>query len=158
MSQVQLIKTPGGIFKPANQSDYDSLVKIKNGALVSAEIKQPRNPKFHRKLFAMLNFAFDYWNPEPVDIGGETIQPEKNFDRFRKDVTILAGYRIMTVNIKNEVRYEADSISFAKMDETQFAELYQSIFNVVWRLVLFKVQGMTPEAAENSISQLLGYD
>ena len=158
MATVQFVKQPGGVFRPANQSDYDSVSRIKNGALVHAEVKQPRNPYFHRKFYAMLNFAFDYWEPEPIEYNGELLTPEKNFDRFRKDVTILAGYRVMTVNIKNEARYEAISISFASMDETEFAELYQAVFNVLWRMVLFKTQGMTPEIAENSINQLLSFD
>ncbi len=135
-----------------------TLNRVKNGALMLADVRQPRNAKFHRKFFALLNFAFDYWEPQPVELDGEIVTPEKNFERFRKDITILAGYRVMVVNIKNEVRYEAQSISFAEMDETEFNELYRAVFNTVWRLVLSRVHGMTEQVAENTINQLLSFD
>lgn len=158
MAVVQFVKQPGGVFRPANQSDFDSVSRIKNGALVHAEVKQPRNPYFHRKFYAMLNFAFDYWEPEPIEIEGEIVQIEKNFERFRKDMLICAGYRTIVVNIKNEARYEAESISFSSMDDLRFQEVYGNVFSAVWRLVLSSIQGMTPENVENSINQLLSFD
>ena len=47
MSEVQLIKMAGGNFRAAHQSDQDSVQKIKNGALVLANIVQPRWAKAH---------------------------------------------------------------------------------------------------------------
>lgn len=156
MTTLQLIKMPGGMLRPANQVDAEKLEKITNGRLLLAEVTQPRNPSFHRKLFALLNFGFEYWTPEAESVNGVT--PEKNFERFRKDVLILAGFRTMVVNVKNEVRYEAESISFAKMDETRFAEVYQSVFNVIWRIVLSRIDGLTVEVVENTINQMLSFD
>lgn len=156
MAEVHLIKLPGGGLKPANQADADRLEKMKNGALVSAEIKQPRNPAFLRKYFAMLNFAFEYFNPEINSVKGMT--PEKNFERFRKDVQIWAGYRHLVVNLKGEARWESDSISFGEMEEIEFTKLYSSVFNVCWKMVLAKVNGMTEEIAERTILQILSFD
>jgi hypothetical protein len=156
MAEVHLIKLPGGSLKPANQADADRLEKVKNGALVSAEIKQPRNPAFLRKYFAMLNFAFEYFNPEINSVKGMT--PEKNFERFRKDVQIMAGYRSLVVNLKGEARWESDSISFGEMEEIEFSKLYSSVFNVCWKMVLAKVNGMTEEIAERTILQILSFD
>lgn len=158
MAEFQLIKMPGGTLRPANQDDADRLQRIENGRLVLADIKQPRNPLFHRKLFALLNFAFDYWTPEPMDFDEMTIEPEKSFDRFRKDVLILSGFRYAVVNIKNQVRYEAESISFAEMDETRFHEVYRAVFSTLWRMILSKVQGMTQQDVDNAINQLLSFD
>lgn len=158
MAEVQFIKQPGGMLRPANQADVETLAKVANGNLVQVDFKQPRNPQFHRKFFAMLNFAYEYWNPEPILIEGLNIAPEKNFERFRKDVLILAGYRHAVVNIKNEVRYEADSISFASMDDMQFQDVYQAVFSVCWRMVLKNVQGMTRAIADNTILQLQSFD
>lgn len=158
MAEAQFIKQPGGMLRPANQADVETLAKVANGNLVQVDFKQPRNPQFHRKFFAMMNFAYEYWNPEPILIEGLNIAPEKNFERFRKDVLILAGYRHAVVNIKNEVRFEADSISFASMDDMQFQDVYQAVFNVCWRMVLKNVQGMTKAIADNTIIQMLSYD
>lgn len=158
MAEAQFIKQLGGLLRPANQADVETLAKVANGNLVQVDFKQPRNPQFHRKFFAMLNFAYEYWNPEPMQLEGFDITPEKNFDRFRKDVLILAGFRHAVVNIKNEVRFEADSISFASMDDMQFQDVYQAVFNVCWRMVLKNVQGMTQAIADNHILQMLSYD
>jgi hypothetical protein len=158
MAELQLIKHPGGILRPANLADDEALQRIQNGKLVLADIKQPRNPTFHRRFFALLNFGFEYWNPLPVEIDGRTFEAEKNFDRFRKDVLILAGYRKVVVNIKNEARYEAESISFANMDETQFREVYRAVFSVLWRLVLQHVKGMTEEVAQKTMEDMLRFE
>src|SRR3990167_438692 len=153
---LHLIKTAGCGLRPANQNDSDILARLKTGALIHAEIKQPRNPLFHRKFFALLNFAFEYWAPQCDEIKG--MVPQKNFDRFRKDILITAGFRSLVVNIKGEARWEAESISFAKMDDTRFAEVYRLAFNACWTLVLSGVQGMTERVVEETINQILSFD
>lgn len=158
MAEIQMIKVAGGMLRPANQADVDALEKVRNGNLVHVDFKQPRNPLFHRKFFALLNFAFEYWTPEPVLLDGAAIEPEKNFERFRKDMLILAGFRHAVVNVKNQVRYEADSISFASMDDMTFHDVYRAVFNVCWRMVLRHVRGMTEALAEQTINQMLSYD
>lgn len=158
MTEVQLVKHGQGL-RPANEVDAAALQKIKTGALVLAEIKQPRNPKFHRKFFALLNLAFEYWAPGPVTLpDGSQIEAEKCFDRFRKDVLILAGFRKTVVNVKGEARLEAESVSFSSMDETRFNEVYRAAFGVCWRLVLRHIPGMTEQQAENTINQMLSFD
>ena len=153
--QIALIKMPGGMFRPANESDAEIVEKIANNRYVTADIKQVRNPAFHAKFFALLNFGYQYFEPEAQIIRG--MEAVKNFDRFREDVTILAGHREAVVNIKNEVRYVAKSISFGSMDELEFNELYKTVFEVIWRLVVSKVHGMTEEIAQNTIDQMLGF-
>lgn len=157
MTDIQMVKLPGGMFRPANTCDAESVETIQNGSVVNVKITQPRNPAFHRKFFAMLNFAYEYWDPSCPEIAGG-IKPEKSFDRFRKDILIMAGFRTVVVNIKGEARYEAESISFGKMDETRFNEVYRQVFDVVWRLVLSTVRGMTEAEAESAINQMLSYD
>jgi hypothetical protein len=154
--EIQLIKQAGGGFRPANQHDADALARIKTGALVNAEIKQPRNAIYHRRFFALLGFAYEYWQPGEVTMPDGTVsEAEKDINRFRKDALILAGYRKVVVNIKGEARYEAQSMSFAAMDETEFHDLYKAVFNVLWRLVLQHVRGMTMEVAERTMEEML---
>jgi len=153
--QLALIKMPGGMFRPANESDAEIAEKIANNRYVTADIKQVRNPAFHAKFFALLNFGYQYFEPEPQMIRG--IEAVKNRDKFREDVLIMAGHREAVVNIKNEVRFVAKSISFGSMEELEFNELYKTVFEVIWRLVVSKVHGMTEEIAQNTIDQMLGF-
>jgi len=158
VADIQLIKMPGGLLRGANEPDAEVINAIKNGKRVRAKYAQPSNSLFHRKLFALLNFAFDYWQPD-IEIHDKLgIVPEKNFDRFRADVLILSGFRKLVVNVKGEVRYEAESISFANMDDTRFHEVYKAVFGTCWRLVLKNVQGMTEQVAHNTINTLLSFD
>jgi len=43
------------------------------------------------------------------------------------------------------------------MEELEFNELYKTVFEVIWRLVVSKVHGMTEEIAQNTIDQMLGF-
>lgn len=156
MAEIHLLKMPGGTLKPANQVDADVLQKMKSGALVFADIKQPRNPLFHRKFFALLNFGFEYYNPPEVEYNG--IKSVKSFEVFRKEVVIRAGYFTVTTDIKGNTRLEAESLSFSNMEETKFTELYRAAFNVIWALVLSGVKGMTEEIVENTINQIMSFD
>jgi hypothetical protein len=157
MTAIQLIKSPGGLLRPANQVDADLLSKITNGRLLNAEITQPRNPAFLRKFFVMLGFFFELWEiPEELEYNG--IKPEKNFDQFRKDILIAAGFRELVVNIKGECRYVAKSISFGAMDDTEFSEVYKLVFSVCWKYVMGRIGNYTPEQAENTINQMMSYD
>jgi len=152
MTEYQLRKMPGPILIPMHDQDSERLANVKNGALMLAEIKQPRNSAFHNKYFAMLNFAYQYFEPEPIEINGMTA--EKNFDRFRKDAQIMAGFRTLVVNIKGEARYESESISFGSMEEGRFQEVYKAVFAVLWRMVLHKVPNLTENEAHNLINSM----
>ena len=95
--------------------------EIRTGEVIRCTFTKMRNPRFHRKYFALLKLAFDSWEPSASEYKGMPAQ--KNFDRFRKDVAIASGYYDIVSNIKGEARAEAKSISFARMDDVEFASL-----------------------------------
>jgi hypothetical protein len=156
MTALQMIKQPGGMLRPANQVDADALQSVPNGRVLAVDFSQPRNPQFHRKFMALLNFGFEYWQPEELEYRG--MKSVKSFDRFRKEVTVLAGYYTVTTTLKGDVRLEAKSISFGKMGEEEFHKLYRAVFSVLWKYVLSKVPNMTENAAEQAINELLSFD
>ena len=96
---------------------------------------------------ALLNLGFSYW--VPGDVSSKYGVPEKNFDRFRYDVTILAGYYHNVIRLDGSVRVEPDSISFANMDEDTFSKLYQNILTV-----LLKHIPMMDKMGEEEIDRL----
>ena len=125
--QFYLVKHPGGVFSPAHDSDLERLQRFKNGEMYTAEIKLTRNPHFHRKVMAFFGFCFEFWNAEKSGMGNADERTQ--FNRFRKDLTILAGYYDTVVNIRNEVRAEAKSIAYANMEQSEFEELYSALIN-----------------------------
>lgn len=133
-TELLLSKTAGGTLAPADQQAVDWIAKLKLGQVVRAEVTRVRNYKFLRKYFALLNFAFDAWEPQSKEYNSEPVQ--KNFDQFRRDVTILAGYYEASYNLKGEVRLLPKSISFANMDEDEFGALYSDTINVILSRIL----------------------
>jgi len=135
MSAIHMQKLPNGTLAPNDNEAQDYLRKLKTGQDVQVKVTRQRNYLFHRKWFALLQYAFDLWQP----VESQTrhgIVPEKSFDRFRKDVTILAGFYTATYRLNGGVRIEARSISFASMSADEFEDLYSKSINVILRLVL----------------------
>lgn len=125
--QIDLVKHPGGVFSPVHDKDLERLQRFKNGETYTADIKLTRNPKFHRKVMAFFGFCFEHWCAERAGLGSadETTQ----FNRFRKDLTILAGFYDTVTNIRGEVRAEAKSLSYAQMEQEEFERCYSSLIN-----------------------------
>lgn len=126
---------------------------IKAGEVVSAEIKRPRNYRFHKKYFALMDYAFGIWEPGCLEYKGR--QVGKSLKQFRKDITILAGYYTLTENIKGEVRAEADSISFGKMEDDEFASLYSKTINVLLKHIF---KNYTREDIDRVVDNIIGFD
>ena len=124
------MKSTAGLL-PANDETTAWLLKKKLGSTIVAEIHEIRNAAFHRKWFALVKVGFDYWrdNVDTLEYKGKSVMP--NFDRFRKDVTILAGFYEAVTNIKGEVRLEAESLKWSKMTEERFTQLYDATIRVL---------------------------
>ena len=118
------MKMAGGNLSPAYDLDSEQMTKFKTGDMVEVEIKQRRNPKFHRKAFALLNFCYEHWSE---DKALEHLDKSAQFDVFRKHLTCLAGYYDSLYNIKGEVRIEAKSLSYGSMSANDFEQWYGAL-------------------------------
>lgn len=114
-------KTLGGLRPVGECKGYP---KIKLGDTIEIDIKIPRNMKLHGKFFALINLAF------------QNQDNYKDPDKLRKDLIKSAGYLHEETNyITGEVTYEADSISFASMDDIAFGNLYNAVLDQVWKFL-----------------------
>lgn len=142
-----MLKQPGGILSPADEMTAEALTKLKTGELYEIEIKRQRNPAFHRKQFAFFKFCFEHWKAsQAVEFMDEAAQ----FDRFRRQLTVLAGYRIEVYNIDGSLRLEAQSIAFANMEQEEFEQFAVAVQNAAMR-TLFK------DADEQTIQRLYSF-
>jgi len=123
-----------GLLMPANDETREFISKKKLGAGISGEFKQVRNYNFLKKYMALMNIGFDAFEPSAAEYNGHPV--EKNFDRFRHDITILAGYFTFTADINGDPKAIAKSISFGNMTEEEFGELYSKTIDVLLRKVL----------------------
>jgi len=129
-----LLKKANGALYPADDESGKYLFQCKEGVILKASISKPRNIQFHRKYWALINYAYDCWNPE-IPEKWQGVEIEKNRDTFRKNIQIMAGYGFPVVNLKNEIRYESKSISFGSMSEEEFDKLYNAAINVLLKMV-----------------------
>lgn len=125
--QIDLVKHPGGVFSLANETDLERLQRFKNGETYTAEIKLTRNPSFHRKVMAFFGFCFAHWSAERA--GLEHMDEHSQFDRFRKDLTILAGFYVKTVRLNGDIRVEAQSLAYANMEQEKFEMVFSALIN-----------------------------
>lgn len=135
MSEVLFICTPSRMLAPADDEARELARKWKIGALLKLEATQMRNGAFFRKWWALVQLGYDYWSEtcEPMEYKGRPVLP--NFERFRKDVTIMAGFYEATWNIKGEMRVEAESLKWASMSEERFTQLYDATIATLLRMV-----------------------
>lgn len=117
--KITLIKQLNGTFKPAYNSDYENAKKVPLNEPIDFGWKKPRNYKFHKKFFALIELV--YQNQEVYN----------NKEHLRKDLTISAGFYDIRHNFEGVEIYEPKSISFANMDDVEFSELYNRFVDVV---------------------------
>lgn len=129
-----MIKARVGLV-PATEQAAAWLSKKKLGATILVEAKEARNGAFHNKFFALIDLAYQHWSEsvETLEYKGERVLPD--FERFRKDVTISAGFYRAVVNLKGEVRIEPESLRWASMTEERFTQLYDATITVLLRRV-----------------------
>jgi hypothetical protein len=129
-------KVQGGVLVPDNDETAEWLQKVKNGEALAAEITRPRNYKFFKKMFALARVCFDYF-VEQYDTGLEYkgMKAQPSFERFRKDMTILAGHYDATYDINGRVRLEAKSWSWANCSEEEQQQIYSDFINVALKKV-----------------------
>lgn len=152
MTELVLTKAASGALVPIDPQAVDFIAKMKLGAAVTATVKRHRNPGHHRKFFALLNLAFEAWEPATATYKGEVVG--KNFAQFRNDITVLAGHYEMAVNLRGETRLTAKSISFASMGQEEFDTLYSAVVNVILARILTKY---TRDDLDNVIEQIIGF-
>ena len=156
MTDITCIKLPSGALAPADEASRQAVGKFKIGQPVRLKATRQRNYQFHKKWWALVGFAFEHWQPASLqDPKFEGVAPEKNLDRFRKDITILAGFYEASYRVDGSVRIEAKSISFASMDEDEFDRLYNATISAVLKHILTHYER---QELEDVVLELLRFD
>jgi hypothetical protein len=141
--------------KKAWRNFWKKIIDAGEGEVFSVEVKKMRNGKFFRKWWALVNLAYEAWSDglPAVDINGTRVLP--NFDEFRKDVTIKAGFYESVFSLNGDLKLSAKSISWAAMNEQTFEELYQATITAILRFVL-PGRRLTPESLNAWVEKVMG--
>ena len=149
--EIHMTRTAAGLC-PATAEGAEWLERIKMGKPVNVTVKQPRNGKFHRKFFAMLDVA--YSNHDWPEIETKWGKATVSRDLFRKYVIVRAGHYEAALTPHGEVRAEPKSISWAKMDEGEFGKLYSDVLDVILREFL---NNWTTGDMDRAVEMMLGF-
>lgn len=122
---------------PADEHAQQYCEKLSLTDILVGYFSRPRNIKFHRKYFAMLNTAYEMWDaPLTAEYKGKTYEVEKSIEVFRDWLTVMAGHYDVVVLPTGGVKFVAKSIAFHKMDEDEFSKLYSDTINAIIKHVL----------------------
>jgi hypothetical protein len=152
MAELTLYKGADGALHPLDQQSKDYITPFKIGQGFQCEVKRHNNPAFHRKMMALFNLGFKSWNPENKEYKGEIVA--KEFNQFRKDITILAGFYDASINFNGEVRLTAKSLNFSAMKQEEREKLYSAVIDVLLERVLTRYDR---EDVETVVNQVLGF-
>lgn len=134
---------PSGLV-PLHDSDYDNFKKLKAGDTVLCVIKRPRNVHFHKKFFALVRMALENL-PESLvaELGVHNL--DDMLSCFKMD---LGLFSVIKHGGRQVVKLE--SISFSKMDNTEFEVFYNRCVDLVQHVYL---RGIDREDIINEIDR-----
>lgn len=133
--EIELLKTASGALMPMD-SENEAFKKLKTGSVIRCEVTEMRNGKFFRKWWALVKLAFDIWTETVPNQEYKGIEVTPNFNRFRKDVTILSGYYDPVFNVKGDLRMEPKSLKWSQMSEQDFNVLYEATLTTILNKII----------------------
>ena len=126
--KLLVVNTPRGLV-PLGDDDYEEKKKLKLGQTYSVEVKVARNVDFHRKYFALISYAWEFLNEQET----ERFRTKEN---FRKYVEVAAGHCDVIFHPRFQEYVEIPkSISFGKMDNAEFSDLYKRVKDVIFSII-----------------------
>lgn len=155
--EVVLTKAPNGALIPLDDEQAEKLQRLKVGEVIRCTVTQMRNGRFFRKWWVLVRYVYELWSDNMPSFSwrGQPVQPDK--EKFRKDLTILAGFYHPVFNIKGEMRVEADSLRWDKMTEEEFERLYSQTIDAILQKVLHHRADLTEEAIRSHVDRVLRF-
>lgn len=128
--KLRLLNTAQGLI-PMYDQDYDEKRKLKKGEVYEATITLVRNPRFHRLYYSLINLSWEYLTERQQAFFRNDVEV------FRKAVQVAAGHCEPCYSLARREWIEIPkSISFEKMDEAAFSDLYEKVKDVIYRVFI----------------------
>lgn len=117
---IWLTKQMNGMLAPLDDYAREKLRKVKVGAQVLADVRQPRNGPHHRKFWALVTTV---WQAT-----GDWGSPEELMDDLKIELGLC---KERVCKRTGEVYKRPGSISYAEMDQLKFEEFYERALGVL---------------------------
>lgn len=133
MTTTLFARRINGSIIPADGLSAEALENLKPRVIYKIELKASRQYKFLQKAFALVNYAYEIWEPDEDSLPehrGRKVNVTK--EAFQENLTILAGFYDSVVSIGVGIRPVAKSWNFSAMpDDEDFSKLYQGLITVI---------------------------
>lgn len=130
--KINLSKVQGKLI-PAMDEDKEKLVKyFEEGEVVEVSIKTSRNYKFLKKYWSLVNLVFENL-PENfcLIVSDQYYIPIPTAQELHYQIKVKAGLYKKKTTWGGFQTIEVKSIAFDKMEEHEFSEFYDKVFDIV---------------------------
>lgn len=117
---------------PSTGSDADKIAKLTAGEEYKIKPVKPRNPRFHRKYFKLLDIVYNNL-PEGFSIitpAGQEVKVRSK-DDLLWHIKMQAGHYEQRVTMGGRITYDALSIDFYSMDDASFSDFYNTSIDII---------------------------
>lgn len=138
MSQFLCYRDLNGRLIPCNESGQEAVRKVAVNDVVMVEMRRPRNIQWHRKMFALFNLLYQNQSRYPT------------MDDLRSAMLVYIGF-CTEIKLKDDrVVYVPKSLSFAKLSQEGFEQVWQSLVRVACEKIIpnMKEEDLQREIAE----------
>ena len=127
MKKLFFIKRPDRTFTFLDSQSQDLFNTLKNNTWYSCELKEPRNPLFHAKMFALLQLTLDNL---PEDSNLNRLNTHGLLKAIQFDIGETEPYQ----KLNGEIVLIPKSIAFENMDNIKFSEIYKKVIMICEQL------------------------
>jgi hypothetical protein len=122
MAHYMTMHRVGNTLVPDDGLSEERLLSIAEGVPVKATVTVPRNIKFHRLFFKLLDVVFKAQD-EPKQFPTEKI--------FMRELKKAMGFGAFYKDSDGKTDFIEDSIAFDKMDDTEFREFFNRAVDII---------------------------
>ncbi|MGZ8220020.1 MAG: DUF1367 family protein [Methylobacter sp.] len=153
MATELFVRRFNGALISADGISSEAMEDLKHGTVYQIKLTASRKYKFLQKAFVLVSYAFSLWEPQGEENEYKGRPIEKNAERFREMLTILAGFYDPVYKIGGDVQLIAKSWSYSAMpDDEDFSKLYNGLINVILANIL---PDYTGEQLDDIVNNLL---
>lgn len=154
---VMRLDLSGQALVPVDLAQAEELEELQLvGGEFKVKVTQVRNLGFHKKGMALFRFLYNLWEPVLRDKERNGAPVAKNFDAFRGNLTISAGFYKQVFNLEGGFELIPLSLNWGAMDNIKFSRVYNRVLDVGLEMI-GKAGHITREQANAAIDHLLGF-
>lgn len=135
-----------GVLVPTDEAGMRVMAKIKQGAIVTVEVRQSRNIQHHRLYWALVHKVH-----ENLPEDRARLYPTPG--TLHEAIKVSVGLRTEFTMANGQVVFIPGSIAFEKFDQLQFSEFYDRVCTAIAK---YFIPGIDEESLRAEVLEMIG--